>query len=77
MLAGFVSSVIFVMLIKKSLAYKKVLVSGKSLSHAAMAGTVVQMLIMMFTFSTHKVWLILVSTGCTGFFFIPQIAIFL
>lgn len=35
------------------------------------------MFALMFTFGTHKVWVILLVTAQLGFFFVPQIPMFL
>ena len=42
-----------------------------------MIGTIVELICLMFTFDTLHMWLVLLITALTGYFFIPQIPIFL
>lgn len=45
--------------------------------YSAMIGAMVEMLCFMFALGSHRVWLLLLTIGLTGYFFIPQIALFL
>lgn len=45
--------------------------------YLAMLGASVEMVCLMFTFNSHKLWLVYLITAQVGFFFIPQIPIFL
>lgn len=42
-----------------------------------MIGACIEMVCLLFTFNTHKLWLVFLITAQLGFFFVPQIPVFL
>lgn len=75
--AGIISSYVFIMMLKRTRAYKKILIIGMFSFNLAMIGASIELVCMMLSFNTHKTWFILLITGQVGFFIVPLIPIIL
>jgi FLVCR family feline leukemia virus subgroup C receptor-related protein len=75
--AGFVGSVVFVTILKKTRKYKKILIVGKLFNNVVLTGCALETVCVPFTLNTHSIWASIVIVALTGFFFIPQVPIIL
>jgi FLVCR family feline leukemia virus subgroup C receptor-related protein len=74
-MSGFVGSVVFVMVLKKTRQYKKLLIVGKCINNKALVGCALEIVCTAFALDTKTFWAIIIIVGFTGFFFIPQVPI--